>query len=625
MASDRIHLPPRIQRMATIIWDSDSMTVVFNLCIHPHCMNSRTRLAVLVAIIAIIVATAIALDPRPSDRNDSDQGNGHAFPNPIEEGDRDYLAASEAEESYAETIETLKSSLFDSSLSADDMAESIEAANAERLKMRDYYVWMYLDYCEKPAEFGDTYKAWTVLRTHLDDDLATALKESLFGPCAETVGKAMEACGLDPETYRNYDEMTQEETDFREKEADLIAEYDSIMFENYEMEYGGTVWTSESIMTDASLTRDQKNELLTMLEYKQGEDVVGIFIELVQIRNDYAVLNGYENYSEYAYEVVYGRDYTPTEAGSFSDILDVAWDVYNKMMGDDDSMMSFDRLDWLDSYEGDGFIDVVSPFIDSVSDEYAKLLDYMIEYDLIDIFSETGRVEAGFTRGLYTRGSAAIYVGYAGDTWLGSTTVRTIVHEFGHAANFCLNPNPSACQDIVEIHSQGLEALYCTSGLAGEGSRAFATEELAGLMYDSIMQTGWLTELELWAYETEAATDSLTADSVRDKYVSILEPYCGHEEASKNAYFWAQYPHLFKNPHYYISYGTSAIGAIELFVEASENYDAAKEKYLSLVFQQGIDGYSEAVKEAGLTNAFDADAVKAILNECIPALKRVEA
>ena len=63
---------------------------------------------------------------------------------------------------------------------------------------------------------------------------------------------------------------------------------------------------------------------------------------------------------------------------------------------------------------------------------------------------------------------------------------------------------------------------------------------------------------------------------------------------------------------------------IDLFVEATEDYDAAKEKYLNLLFQQDIYGYSAAIKEAGLTNAFDAEATKAVLEKCTAIVKSME-
>ena len=79
-------------------------------------------------------------------------------------------------------------------------------------------------------------------------------------------------------------------------------------------------------------------------------------------------------------------------------------------------------------------------------------------------------------------------------------------------------------------------------------------------------------------------------------------------------------PHLFDSPHHYISYGTSVINAIELYLEAIDVYDGAKERYLSLTYQSGVHGYVPAVEQAGLTNAFDIEASSKILDRFWEAL-----
>ncbi len=289
--------------------------------------------------------------------------------------------------------------------------------------------------------------------------------------------------------------------------------------------------------------------------------------------------------------------------------------------------MSPSKLAWMNNLTLDDFVDAVTPFIDSMSDEYAKLLDYMIENDLIDFCTDDGRKEWTYSADLYTRGSAMIYIGEIGNGFDGQYTAKNLVQEFGHAANVCLNAKYTSCYDVKGIYSLGLASLYCTSGLVGEeSSRAMAAYIMQSLMWDNVVVPGLLTELELWAYETEAETHSLTAEQVSEKFESILDAYGIYFDTDYDEkYYWVTVSQLFDSPHSCISYGTSAIGAIELFVEATENYDAAKEKYLDLVFQQDINGYSEAAKKAGLTNAFDTDAVKAILDKCVSALDKVKA
>jgi len=571
----------------TILNGYKSRMVMINIS-YPSDMSPKTKLATVFAIVAIAIVAVIALNP-----GSSNQSNGHAFPEPIEVGDRDYPVASEAEESYADTIKTLKSSLSDSSLSANDMSESIKVAAEDYLKMRDYYVWMYLDYSKKPTEYADTYAAWTGFVAHIYDDLAITLKESLSGPCAKTVEKAMKICELDPEEYRNYEEITQEDKDFNEKEADLIAEYNNFIDE------------------------------------KQYDKAAETYVKLVQIRNEFAVLKGYDNYSEYAYKIVYGRDYTPAEGKAFTSLTKTAYETYVNVYRATyfDESMSPSKLAWMNNLTLDDFVDAVTPFIDSMSDEYAKLLDYMIENDLIDFCTDDGRKEWTYSADLYTRGSAMIYIGEIGNGFDGQYTAKNLVQEFGHVANVCLNAKYTSCYDVKGFYSLGLASLYCTSGLVGEeSSRAMAAYIMQSLLWDNVVVPGLLTELELWAYETEAETHSLTAEQVSEKFESILDAYGIYFDTDYDEkYYWVTVSQLFDSPHSCISYGTSAIGAIELFVEATENYDAAKEKYLDLVFQQDINGYSEAAKKAGLTNAFDTDAVKAILDKCVSALDKVKA
>ncbi len=588
-------------------------------------MSSRSGLIVPAIIAIVALAFVFALNPTMQN-DDPDSGQAHAFPRPVEEEDRDYPPASVAEESYISELDALRSSLSDPTLDADAMAAAIRESKDLCNRMYEWYVWIYLDYHEKPAEYRDEYEAWSVLYHHIYDDYATVVKESLSGPCADTVEKALALCDLNPDDYRDVDSTTQEETDLVQRQTALLADYTALMAEDYEMTYEGSTWTLDSIYGSDTLSDSRKAELAMMLRNEQYQEAAEIYVDLVKVRNDIAVLHGYGNYAEYYYKAVSGRDYTPAEARSFVDLVVPAFklDMLSQNALLSDGPMSISNLTWMYELEGNEIIDAVEPFIDSMGDEFGRLLDYMVEYDLIDICDEDGRIRTSYSYKLKHSGGAVIYLGgeEEGGEW---NAPRVLIHEFGHASADCLNPNLTGCIDLTEIHSQGLEVLYGASGLDGnDSSDAICAYILFQLSYNVFM-AGMLTELELYAYETEAATDSLTADQVCDKFQSILDRSgiqfnVGFDEK----YFWIDFSYLFTHPNGYISYGTSAIGVIDLFVEATENYDAAKEKYLNLLFQQDIYGYSAAIKEAGLTDAFDSEAVKAVLEKCIAIIKSKE-
>ena len=585
-------------------------------------MNSRTGL-IIPAIIAIVALAAVfALNPTMQD-DDRDSGQAHTFPRPVEEEDRDYPPASVAEKSYNSELDALRSSLSDPTLDADAMAAAIRESKDVRNRMYEWYVWIYLDYYEKPAEFRDEYEAWSVLYYSIYNDYATVVKGSLSGPCADTVEKALALCDLNPDDYRSIGDTTQEETDLAQREADLLADYTALMTEDYKMTYEGSTWTLDSIYGSDTLSDSRKAELATMLRNEQYHKAAEIYVDLVDVRNDIAVLHGYGNYTEYYYSEISGRDYTPAEARSFVDLVVPAFklDMLSQNALLSDGPMSISNLTWMYELEGNEIIDAVEPFIDSMGDEFERLLDYMIEYDLIDICDEDGRIRTSYSYKLEHSGGAVIYLGGEGEG-MEMNGPRVLILEFGHASADSLNPDPMGCIDVQEIYSQGLEVLYGTSGFDGNDSSDAICAYIIFMMSYNVFMAGMLTELELYAYETEAATDSLTADQVCCKFLEILDQFgiqfnVGFDEK----YFWLDFSYLFTHPNGYIGYGTSAIGAIELFVEATEDYDAAKEKYLNLLFQQDIYGYSATVKEAGLTDAFDIEAAKAILEKCIAIMK----
>ena len=78
-------------------------------------------------------------------------------------------------------------------------------------------------------------------------------------------------------------------------------------------------------------------------------------------------------------------------------------------------------------------------------------------------------------------------------------------------------------------------------------------------------------------------------------------------------YTWQGVSHLFNVPMYYVSYVTSAMNALELFVMASEDYDGAVKTYLALTEQNGVHGYVQAVEAAGLSNMLDGRNVEALM------------
>ncbi len=574
----------------------------------------------IVAVVAVLVASYAM---------QSDEGRhlkASAFPDPIQDGDKDYPTAAEAEARYAEVISSLDASLSDGSLDVDAMAEAITVAIQGYNYYYDRYTWVQLDYNIDPERMSSEYLAWSNLTWAMTDDINASIRDGLSGPCADTVDAALRSIGEDPDSYRDSDVTSEEAMALKERENALVTEYYRIIGTDYAvMDSDGSTWTLKDIEGSATLTHDEKVSLSAQIYQEKYGDAAEVYVELVGVRNDYAAEMGYGDYTEYVYKEYYGREYSPSEAERFVALAGKANDLCNSLTditGYDLDKVE-DKLSWIGALDSEGLIDVVTPLIDSVDPDYARLLDYMVEYGLIYNCDDPGHIITGYTTSVWARNSAVIYNGYLG---IGRTASTTLVHEFGHAANACLVANHSWNYDAHEIHSQGLEALYCASGLVGNGSEDAMTYSFARGLLTTVSLAGVLTEFEVWAYETEAETGSLTVNQALDRFGEILDPLGRTFDWNFSfdmRYFWTDVLHLFNYPHYYISYGTSALNAIELYLKAIEDYDGAKELYLDLTYQSGVYGYVPAVKEAGLTNAFDIEESERILDRFEEALRAI--
>lgn len=554
----------------------------------------KTRSIVLIVLIVVIASVGTVFLTASDDR--PDVPSGWDFPEEIASEDRDYPAADVARADFEKQVDATATVLSDPDASSDAIIGSIDALAEDCLRIRDWYCWASKDYHLDTVTYAQAYLDWKELTTDASDSYFATVKDGLNGPCGPAVESALETAGVDPDTYRGYDEMPDEEKALMSRAAELETLYDSVMNETY---------TAQT---------------------EQFTAAAEIYIELVRVNNSIAQLNGYDSYAEYAYSDIYTRDYTPKDAEGLNSLLGPATAAFFSVLDlmDSDITYSSSTLEWMDSLTPDQMVSTVRSYTDTIADRYSDLMQYLLDEDLIFINEQTenGFIGYAYTMDLILEGSAYILI----NGYHGYDCVSTIAHEFGHASNLCLNRDHTSCLDVKEIHSNGMEALLATSGassLDGCG-RAMSAEFLCSAF--STVITGILyTELELYAYGTEAETGALTVSMLEAKFNSLLKAAGLSFGSECDGLVWTKVPHLFNRPMYYISYVTSSIDALDLFVDAVHDHDEAEERYVSLVGQRGVEGYVEAVERAGLVNAFDIPAAKRMITGSLDALMLVEA
>ena len=177
--------------------------------------------------------------------------------------------------------------------------------------------------------------------------------------------------------------------------------------------------------------------------------------------------------------------------------------------------------------------------------------------------------------------------------------VLSVAHEFGHYYS-CISNNGARkgdAYDLQETYSQGNEFTFCDYLLDQKrDDKDINTYNyyVDRKIYDSIQQIineASITEIEQFAY----TTPNLTKETLIEGVQNILDSY---EGTASETYFMTP---CLTSPCYYVSYATSLMEALQF---ASFSFDAAKEKYKSLVESSGKFTMVERWENAGLSSPF---------------------
>lgn len=394
------------------------------------------------------------------------------------------------------------------------------------------------------------------------------------------------------EFYESYSGMSQEEKDFSLKISDLADNY-----------------------SDAYNALDMDAMIECYMEILAANKESMKFVE------------GCDSYAAYAYAEIFGRDYTPEEAQAFFEAVKKYIAPLSKKF---DAICSFnasttDEIGYgilNGDYTGDETLAIIRPYLGRMSGELLDAWDYMTGHHLYDIIYRENKYDGGYTIQIPSY-HAPFFFNSPFGTFFDFTT---IIHEFGHYNNYFYHPsawNDGECPfDVAEVHSQALELLFTQFyGDIFDEYGNLAEEYVLNEIITSGLVTGCLMgELELYAYTTE----DVTADMIDDAFAALCDEY--GLEYSPDA--WVTVPHLSLQPLYYISYATSAIGALTFWNEAQEvGYDEATDLYLEFVSQPYYAEFQEEFEEILGVNPMDPAYVAEIadtLNDKLDVDERLE-
>ena len=508
----------------------------------------------------------------------------------------------------------------------DSLYEQIEYLDSMyNLAMIRYYEDFYSSFWS--GEYAYTEELWT----ELADLLATKASYVLTTPVSEAFAAHIGKTAAD--NYADYEPMTDEQAAAERRELELQDEYYALYdtIDDITYTYRGEDWTIGSLYGrrgDNLYDRDYDGyvEVYYGLQHAMVETFSPIYIELVQMWTGEARDAGYVNYADYAYDVLYGRQYSGEEAQAFCDAVKPFARTY------------IDELYYSPLYDEalEAEMDTDAESLLSILEEHLARIDPLLEEPMHELRErglysireeESGRYAGSWCTVMNWYDAPFIFITGTGSCF----DLITLTHEYGHFCDFSMNPVPDVINsvgdlDLQEIHSNGLQALFTTfyDEIFGRDAEAAAFANISDLL-DNVVEGCLYDEFQRRVMEQP---EDLTAEQLNSLYVEICADYgfYGPDDLPDWDAGWVYVSHQFDAPVYYISYAASAFAALQLWVMAQDDLDAACQAYMQVLSAgaYGGEGYAEILHRSGLLAFSDEGAVEQVLGAVLCRLSEME-
>ena len=382
-------------------------------------------------------------------------------------------------------------------------------------------------------------------------------------------------------------------------------------------------WTEQDLAMLQSYTseimelRQRNSEIIVAYQDLQDDSnmytkMVPLYIEMVQNNNRMAQIYGYNNYYEYAYEMEYDRDYGADEVSAMRSL--VAEYLPYAIEGAMDAFYdNLENLSYMQQYTLSGFL--YDPFENGYTDEleeYLATLPESAREAMLDMFDGniiicdeySNAQEGAFTTNISDDRCMCFF-------GPGYSSVLTAIHEVGHYYGGAYTDLDDIPLDLAEVQSQGNEWLFMS----------FMEDNMNKKLYDTVVNYQLyenmaiiMISLIVDEFEERVYTHPDIANLTSDDLDAIMEQVClkygGVDYLSEIAAdvqnYWRMV--VVEQPVYYISYGVSAIAAIDIYTIADEDYEQAVQIYCALIENVDLDeGFLGNLQDAELAGPFDDD------------------
>ncbi len=350
------------------------------------------------------------------------------------------------------------------------------------------------------------------------------------------------------------------------------------------------------------------------------------FNRMLKLRTSMARNAGFSDYRTYAFRSRERFDYGVKECEQFHSAVEkLVVPLRKKIQLKRQQLMGLDRLrPWdlsvdpqgrppLRPFEQTGqLVKGCTEILNRVNPDFGSTLAFLNQHELLDLESRKNKAPGGYQSTLAERRLPFIFmnaVGMQGD-------VSTLLHESGHANHLMAFRNDPlifplfrsvgaefsevASMTMEHLGSQYYEVFY--NAADADRARTLLLEGDVGLLC-------WIAIVDafqhwIYTHPGHSVEERQEAFLELSRRFGGIEDWSGYEDARKNQ--WQMQLHIFLYPFYYLEYGIALLAALQIWMAAKKDREAAIAAYRRGLALGGSRPLPELFAAAGLRFDFSA-------------------
>ena len=376
-------------------------------------------------------------------------------------------------------------------------------------------------------------------------------------------------------------------------------------------------------------TREDASRALWSWFADNREEHDRIFDELVKLRHDMAVTLGFESYTELGYKRMTRIDYGAADVDRFrAEVRDVLVPLCAKIREEQATTLGIEAVRWWDEKifdpagnpapDGDEawMTAQAREMFANLHPELDAFFTLMADGGFLDLPTREGKTGGGFCTSFPNVGVPFIFANFNGT----KGDVEVFTHEMGHAFQCWMSRHQRLSEylwptiEACEIHSMSLEFLtYPQMELFfGDDAERFRKIHLMGALL-FIPYGVAVDHFQHLVYAQPNATPQRRREMWQEMERLYL-PWRRYDDLPHVADggFWQRQKHIYFAPFYYIDYTLAQTCALQFWVRAGEDFDAAMADYIALCRRGGEAPFQALARSAKLRSPFDPGCLEAV-------------